>query len=371
MNHSCCPNLVTQKWTVNGDIRVGLFALEDIPKGSELTFNYNLECLGNEKKACMCGADNCSGFLGVRPKANLPVAAKDKLAKELKKKRRKKKLEKRKIYEDECFRCGVGGELVMCDVGNCPKVYHLRCLKLTKPPTGKWRCPWHHCDVCGKHAVNKCVECPDSFCLNHSEGNIFEKNGVQVCEDHYDLLESLMQPGLNKTDSNIDGSQQEEIQKDAKNPDFPLKETAGENVPSMNGVLDEVCKAKSNKTTGIQPQQTVKRKYTKRCKSELVETGDNKCPVLKITVAGNKQPYNPSEKNGLRNKNKFVSNINGRSKPIKKNHHKLENKTVGSSLTNGLQLPLSSPLNGKLRPFSNLQVKDSDDANSSSSLVID
>ena len=37
-------------------------------QGEELTFNYNLECIGNEKKACCCGADNCSGFLGVRPK---------------------------------------------------------------------------------------------------------------------------------------------------------------------------------------------------------------------------------------------------------------------------------------------------------------
>ncbi|XP_059382692.1 histone-lysine N-methyltransferase, H3 lysine-36 specific isoform X4 [Carassius carassius] len=31
MNHSCQPNCETQKWTVNGDTRVGLFALTDIP----------------------------------------------------------------------------------------------------------------------------------------------------------------------------------------------------------------------------------------------------------------------------------------------------------------------------------------------------
>jgi SET domain-containing protein len=31
MNHSCEPNLETQKWNVNGDIRVGLFAICDIP----------------------------------------------------------------------------------------------------------------------------------------------------------------------------------------------------------------------------------------------------------------------------------------------------------------------------------------------------
>lgn len=36
--------------------------------GTELTFNYNLECLGNGKTVCKCGAPNCSGFLGVRPK---------------------------------------------------------------------------------------------------------------------------------------------------------------------------------------------------------------------------------------------------------------------------------------------------------------
>lgn len=34
MNHSCEPNLETQKWTVNGDIRVGLFTLKDIPAGN-------------------------------------------------------------------------------------------------------------------------------------------------------------------------------------------------------------------------------------------------------------------------------------------------------------------------------------------------
>lgn len=108
MNHSCQPNCETQKWTVNGDTRVGLFAVCDIPvgeaellvphldnvtdrrlscgscgdlddrvlilcfcvAGTELTFNYNLDCLGNEKTVCRCGAPNCSGFLGDRPKVS-------------------------------------------------------------------------------------------------------------------------------------------------------------------------------------------------------------------------------------------------------------------------------------------------------------
>merc|ERR1711881_800111 len=46
MNHSCDPNCETQKWTVNGDMRIGLFAVRDIPVNEELCFNYNLDCMG-------------------------------------------------------------------------------------------------------------------------------------------------------------------------------------------------------------------------------------------------------------------------------------------------------------------------------------
>lgn len=35
-----------------------------------MTFNYNLDCLSNEKAVCKCGAKNCSGFIGERPKNN-------------------------------------------------------------------------------------------------------------------------------------------------------------------------------------------------------------------------------------------------------------------------------------------------------------
>ncbi|XP_048001443.1 uncharacterized protein LOC125238212 [Leguminivora glycinivorella] len=68
MNHCCEPNCETQKWTVLGDVRVGLFALYDIPANSEVTFNYNLECAGIEKKRCLCGAKRCSGYIGAKPK---------------------------------------------------------------------------------------------------------------------------------------------------------------------------------------------------------------------------------------------------------------------------------------------------------------
>jgi hypothetical protein len=96
-------------------------------------------------------------------------------------------------HEDDCYRCGEGGELVMCDKANCPKAYHLQCLKLTKPPHGKWTCPWHHCDECGKKAVILCGQCPNSFCPCHIQGNIFDiGDGKLVCSDH-DEIEALME----------------------------------------------------------------------------------------------------------------------------------------------------------------------------------
>ncbi|XP_013784275.2 LOW QUALITY PROTEIN: histone-lysine N-methyltransferase NSD2-like [Limulus polyphemus] len=201
MNHSCQPNCETQKWTVNGDTRVGLFAICDIPAGSELTFNYNLECRGNEKTKCVCGAPNCSGFIGVRPKT-AALILQEKRAKEnvVKKKKRKSQVPK---HEDECFRCREGGEILMCDRKGCPKAYHLNCLSLTKPPYGKWECPWHHCDECGKTSVMLCVECPNSFCKEHgTPDNILVVDGHFYCTDHKEDTKSEVNdsPAANLTD---------------------------------------------------------------------------------------------------------------------------------------------------------------------------
>lgn len=55
----------------------------------------------------------------------------------LKQKKRKIKTEQKQMHEDNCFQCGDGGELVMCDKKDCPKAYHLLCLNLTQPPFGK------------------------------------------------------------------------------------------------------------------------------------------------------------------------------------------------------------------------------------------
>ena len=64
MNHSCEPNCETQKWMVNGRLRVGFFAKQDIAEGEELTFDYQFERIGEGAQECHCGMPSCSGFIG-------------------------------------------------------------------------------------------------------------------------------------------------------------------------------------------------------------------------------------------------------------------------------------------------------------------
>uniref|UniRef100_A0A674DC47 Nuclear receptor binding SET domain protein 3 n=1 Tax=Salmo trutta TaxID=8032 RepID=A0A674DC47_SALTR len=185
INHSCSPNCETQKWTVNGDVRIGLFTLCDIEAGTELTFNYNLDLVGNRRSSCHCGAENCSGFLGVRP-------TKEEKARNAKLKPKKRKLrpEGKRTHEYFCFCCGEGGELVICDKKDCLKAYHLLCLNLTKPPYGRWECPWHDCSVCGVPASTLCDFCPRSFCRQHEGGALTPSTleGRPCCSNHNPLI---------------------------------------------------------------------------------------------------------------------------------------------------------------------------------------
>ena len=105
MNHSCDPNAETQKWTVNGDTRVGLFALCEISAGTELTFNYQFESMGDVKKNCLCGAKNCSGFIGEKAAKVAKKTSNGQLSKKAKKAKVpvfKKKANK--VWEDLCYR---------------------------------------------------------------------------------------------------------------------------------------------------------------------------------------------------------------------------------------------------------------------------
>lgn len=76
-----------------------------------------------------------------------PLSAEEKGKKSKKKARRRRtKGEGKKPSEDECFRCGDGGQLVLCDRKCCTKAYHLPCLGLGKRPFGASR--WAPC-LCG------------------------------------------------------------------------------------------------------------------------------------------------------------------------------------------------------------------------------
>ena len=70
INHSCSPNAETQKWTVNGELRVGFFSKKFIAKGDEVTFDYKYERYGQEAQKCFCNTEKCRGWLGGDPEAD-------------------------------------------------------------------------------------------------------------------------------------------------------------------------------------------------------------------------------------------------------------------------------------------------------------
>ncbi|XP_044753544.1 uncharacterized protein LOC123312969 [Coccinella septempunctata] len=204
MNHSCQPNCETQKWTVNGDTRVGLFAIEDIPADSELTFNYNLECVGTEKKICRCGAPNCSGFIGVKPEDQKP----------LKKNSSVKSVEPEKpddaIIKDSCFVCGKGGDVGRCSNKTCFRSYHLECVQLDSWPNGKWNCPSHSCNICSKRTSRICVLCNNSYCPFHSNGNIRHDDSLGfLCSEHDQINKRTRRS--NRTLTGLDTPQKEGV----------------------------------------------------------------------------------------------------------------------------------------------------------------
>ena len=70
VNHSCSPNCRMVKWTVLGKPRMALFAGDQgIMTGEELTYDYNFNPYSIKNvQECFCGAENCRGVLGPKPK---------------------------------------------------------------------------------------------------------------------------------------------------------------------------------------------------------------------------------------------------------------------------------------------------------------
>ncbi|KAL1431126.1 hypothetical protein MTO96_014515 [Rhipicephalus appendiculatus] len=71
INHSCDPNCETQKWTVNGELRIGFFTRRPLRAGEELTFDYQFQRYGKEAQRCHCESSNCRGYIGEDTKMTL------------------------------------------------------------------------------------------------------------------------------------------------------------------------------------------------------------------------------------------------------------------------------------------------------------
>ncbi|RID64961.1 hypothetical protein BRARA_D00194 [Brassica rapa] len=64
-NHSCNPNTEMQKWIIDGETRIGIFATRYITKGEHLTYDYQFVQFGADQD-CYCGASCCRKQLGAK-----------------------------------------------------------------------------------------------------------------------------------------------------------------------------------------------------------------------------------------------------------------------------------------------------------------
>ncbi|XP_032662597.1 histone-lysine N-methyltransferase NSD2 isoform X2 [Odontomachus brunneus] len=262
MNHSCAPNCETQKWTVNGDTRIGLFALRDIKSGEELTFNYNLASDGETRKACLCGASNCSGFIGLKAqKQQLPAIQSSvqpkstpqpkKVANNQEKALLCKKTEKRhkRSTKSICWQCGQeisnSHELLICQQRTCKKKYHRTCVTLDGPES-KFSCPWHYCLECGRRTSAHCSFCTTAFCQVHLDGNLFEhseKSGV-VCKLHVNADLQISVEG-EKEYSDNDNETDREYSSTSSNSSIVMEKiTTREPLPRV-AIVEKLCLQRS------------------------------------------------------------------------------------------------------------------------------
>lgn len=64
-------------------------------------------------------------------------------------------------------------------------------------PPGRWECPWHQCDICGKEAASFCEMCPSSYCREHRDGMLFisKLDGKLSCSEHDPCGPEPLEPG--------------------------------------------------------------------------------------------------------------------------------------------------------------------------------
>ncbi|CAL4069399.1 unnamed protein product, partial [Meganyctiphanes norvegica] len=96
VNHSCDPNAETQKWTVNGDLRIGFFSKKPLKAGDEISFDYRMERYGREPQKCYCGTALCRGWLGEAPDQK----TKEEKEEDKKREEREKRRQERRAFDD-------------------------------------------------------------------------------------------------------------------------------------------------------------------------------------------------------------------------------------------------------------------------------
>ncbi|XP_066900749.1 histone-lysine N-methyltransferase SETD2 [Halyomorpha halys] len=99
INHSCDPNAETQKWTVNGELRIGFFSKRPIAKGEEITFDYQLQRYGKEAQKCYCDSRNCRGWIGEDPDKEKDREKKDWSSRKERKEKKRKEEKRRELRE--------------------------------------------------------------------------------------------------------------------------------------------------------------------------------------------------------------------------------------------------------------------------------
>lgn len=63
INHSCEPNCVAYTEEGEDEDRIVIYALRDIEKGEELSFDYGFDLECYEDHPCRCGSSDCIGYI--------------------------------------------------------------------------------------------------------------------------------------------------------------------------------------------------------------------------------------------------------------------------------------------------------------------
>ncbi|ETO81402.1 hypothetical protein F444_04307, partial [Phytophthora nicotianae P1976] len=65
VNHCCVPNCRIEKRNIVGEERCGIFTVQAVSAGDELTIDYCFDC-SKVSIACLCGSVCCREVIGAR-----------------------------------------------------------------------------------------------------------------------------------------------------------------------------------------------------------------------------------------------------------------------------------------------------------------